>query len=353
MVDLYDFGTNADKRVTISLNNSSPDNLSMGINSSHSYVVRAAGFCQTTNWFPFRRNQKPVNGWHRFRAVYSVSKVTATLDLNADGRIDRTVEIPLTTPPPKFTQLRFGGLTGRPSKGGPILVDNIRLEIVPVEPLPAVAAAPALNVSTTRVQDAPVTSTNAPVPQAAAGTWKLTVVFWWILGALSIIILLLFGMLLAIRRQGRTASSVALALPGGNTGSDPRLGSAEPAEWRNRALHAESLAAKQAKILQEKVGPELEEFAKQALVQGLYTQRNALLETQRKAHDALMELEMRLAELELPGPKRIEAYEKRIAELERELDSRDEEMRELTRATLLLVQQRLEVERNRGIGRFN
>jgi hypothetical protein len=56
-------------------------------------------------------------------------------------------------------------------------------------------------------------------------------------------------------------------------------------------------------------------------------------------------LESRLSELNLPVHERIRAYEKRIAELEKELESRDEEMRELTRATLLLVKQKLEQER--------
>jgi hypothetical protein len=118
-----------------------------------------------------------------------------------------------------------------------------------------------------------------------------------------------------------------------------------PDAWRQRALAAEALAAKQTQILDEKVGPELKQFAKEALVQGLYHQRNALIETQKRAQQALADLENRLSELNLPVHERIRAYEKRIAELEKELESRDEEMRELTRATLLLVKQKLEKER--------
>jgi hypothetical protein len=45
---------------------------------------------------------------------------------------------------------------------------------------------------------------------------------------------------------------------------------ASPEAWRQRALAAEALAAKQTQILDEKVGPELRQFAKEALVQGLY-----------------------------------------------------------------------------------
>ena len=118
-----------------------------------------------------------------------------------------------------------------------------------------------------------------------------------------------------------------------------------PDAWRQRALAAEALAAKQTQILDEKVGPELKQFAKEALVQGLYHQRNALIETQKRAQQALAGLENRLSDLNLPVHERIRAYEKRIAELEKELETRDEEMRELTKATLLLVKQKLEKER--------
>ena len=54
---------------------------------------------------------------------------------------------------------------------------------------------------------------------------------------------------------------------------------------------------------------------------------------------------------------RIRAYEKRIGELEKEVESQGEEMRELTRATLVLVRKKLEDERERQrertTGRFN
>ena len=84
------------------------------------------------------------------------------------------------------------------------------------------------------------------------------------------------------------------------------------------------------------------------MVQGLYEQRNALLDTQRMAQQALVELEQRLAALQLPQQERIRAYERRIAELEKELETRGEEVRELTQATLLLVRRKLEEERGLG-----
>jgi isocitrate dehydrogenase kinase/phosphatase len=95
--------------------------------------------------------------------------------------------------------------------------------------------------------------------------------------------------------------------------------------------------------LKERALADLTEFAKQSLVQGLYSQRKALLEERQKAQQELAALEGRLVALHLPD--RIQAYEKRIAELEKQLESRSDEVRELTNATLLLLRQKLEEER--------
>ena len=195
-----------------------------------------------------------------------------------------------------------------------------------------------------------LTTNNAPAPAApvverpAASASPM----WWILVALGVIIGLLAGLLLLFRRQTPvtttalvTAPSTLPALPG--PAREAVSSSAD--EWRQRAIAAEGVAAQQAQLLGEKVGPELTEFAKQALVQSLYTQRNNLMETQRRAQGVLQELEDRLSELHLPLQERIQAYEKRITELEKELDNRGGELRELTRATLLLVRQKLAKER--------
>ena len=105
--------------------------------------------------------------------------------------------------------------------------------------------------------------------------------------------------------------------------------------------------------LKERALAELTEFAKESLVQGLYSQRKALLETQEAAHRQLAELEARLGVLHVPD--RIQAYEKRIAELEKELETRSGEVRELTSATLLLLRRKLEEEKqlDRVTKRFN
>jgi len=162
-------------------------------------------------------------------------------------------------------------------------------------------------------------------------------------------------MLMLIKRSWPAKSQALVPFGSGDTNAEYSSGenTAEARGWRQRAVAAEALAARQAQILGEKVGPDLAEFAKQTLVQGLHSQRNALIETQEKARQALAELEQRLAELQLPISDRLRAYETRIAELEKELETRGQEMRELTQATLLLVREKLQQEREARGPDFN
>lgn len=170
----------------------------------------------------------------------------------------------------------------------------------------------------------------------------------WILPLFGAIIALLGLVLLVfwwrgLGNFGGRASYLALAQQ-----PAPPAAVTDPAAveaWKQRALVAEAMAGRQAQILREKLMPELAEFAKQSLVQGLYTQRNALIETQQVAQHTLAELEARLAALQLSLPERIRAYETRIGELEKVVEMQGGEMRELTRATLALVRKKLEVER--------
>lgn len=169
---------------------------------------------------------------------------------------------------------------------------------------------------------------------------------WWMVGLLGLIVLLLGCLVLLFWRRvpvegGIPNATRALIRLHGEANDDP----ASVENWKQRALDAEVRAGQQAQMLREKLMPELAEFAKQSLVQGLYAQRKALIETQQKAHQALAELEARLADLHLPAQKRIQAYEQRIAELEMEIETQGEELRELARATLSLVRRKLEDER--------
>ena len=185
---------------------------------------------------------------------------------------------------------------------------------------------------------------NAAAPPAAAlasiPANNQSAAAWWIAGALTLIGVLLAWLLLMLRRSGVGESRLLPATPAHALLTEGRAATATVDPAANQQLKERALA-------------ELTEFAKQSLVQGLYSQRNTLLEAQQKAQRELVELESRLVALQLPD--RIQAYEKRVAELEKELETRSGEVRELTSATLLLLRRKLEEEKQleRKTSRFN
>ncbi len=152
-----------------------------------------------------------------------------------------------------------------------------------------------------------------PVPAQNLATW-------WIAGGLAVVVALL-GSLVWMMRRSRM-SSTQLTLPAVTTGSQNHTNSDE---LKRQALD------------------ELKNFAKESLVQGLYSQRAALLEAHKQAAQEVVKLEMSLMSMRLP--ERIQSYEQRIAELESELASREGELREMTLATLQLLRQKVAEEK--------
>jgi hypothetical protein len=210
-------------------------------------------------------------------------------------------------------------------------------------PLPPAAAKPAAKAAQP-AQQRTVAAAQTPVQMV-----------WWIVGALAVIIVLLSFMMFRFWHKGAAGSGARAVHSLSALPESAAEDSLSVEDWKQRALVAEAMAGRQGQMLREKIMPELAEFAKQSLVQGLYAQRNVLIERQQKAQQALAEFESRLAALQLPFQERIRAYEKRIVELEKEVDTQGEEMRELTRATLVLVRKKLEDEQDheRTQGRFN
>lgn len=222
------------------------------------------------------------------------------------------------------------------------------LDAAPTSLQPLLAAsAPAAKVA---AADLPTTIASVTAQPIVPSEAKPDRQVWWLVGLFAVIFVLVRALVHWIwRRRVRKSSArvpesalVQLTAPADAT-TDP----AAAEEWKQRALVAEAMAGRQGQILREKLMPELAEFAKQSLVQGLYAQRNALIETQQVAQQALLELESRLAALQLSLPERIRAYEQRIGELEKEVETQGAEVRELTRATLVLVRRKLEAERER------
>jgi len=199
-----------------------------------------------------------------------------------------------------------------------------------------------LGLVTELVQSPPATVTSLPAATAAASatpSGSSGTAAWWIAAALSALVVLLAWLTLMFRRSGLGSAKLVgansvRALPNGTVASTA-----------NDALVRGDL--------KEQALAELTSFAKESLVQGLYSQRAALLEAQKHAQQELAEMEVRLMALRLP--ERIQAYEQRIAELERDLETRGEELRELTRMTLEALRQKLEQEKQKagGPSRFN
>jgi len=91
--------------------------------------------------------------------------------------------------------------------------------------------------------------------------------------------------------------------------------------------------------------PELTRWFKQQFVQRLAGSAKMLVETQRLAALQVAELERKLQEVKGPIQERLKAYEQRIIELERDLEAKGAENRELLKATIRLARERLEAHR--------
>ncbi len=156
---------------------------------------------------------------------------------------------------------------------------------------------------------------TAPAPVAVSN-----LATWWIAGGLTAVVVLLGSLVWMTRRSG--AGSTRLALPSVATGLPDH---ANPDELKRQALN------------------ELKDFAKESLVQGLYSQRTVLLEAQKQAAQEVVKLEMSLMSMRLP--ERIQGYEQRIAELENQLASREGELREMTLTTLQVLRQKVAEEK--------
>jgi len=369
--DIYDFGTNANKRISVGLRNSAKAILELGcFNTGGNYFMRGEGFAGSPGWRCFDAEQASMHGWHRFQAIISISNLVVTLDLGAKGKVDKRLEFAGPTDGVVFTELRFGGPSDVLSAGGGALFDNIRLELVPAGSItnrmaagggaggsraagdkamlrPASGDKALTAVSTQPASDASAPKGSSTGPEATVSGGAI----WWIVAGVGAIILLLAALLFVIsRRFGKSAR--ALVTTGGSAVTVTEAPTGGDANWQRRALAAEALAGKQSQILREQIMPGLTEFAKQGLVQGLYSQRNDLLAMQEQARQDVAALEARLTELQAPLQERIRTYEHRIAELEKQLETRSEEMRELIRATLLLVQQKLAEERAKERSQF-
>jgi septal ring factor EnvC (AmiA/AmiB activator) len=88
------------------------------------------------------------------------------------------------------------------------------------------------------------------------------------------------------------------------------------------------------------------EVLRDEFVGALVAQRRTMLDAQDQAQRELARIEFRLQEIQAPLQERLNAYERRIGELEQELTKRGEESQELLRATIDLMQQKVAEEKS-------
>jgi len=158
----------------------------------------------------------------------------------------------------------------------------------------------------------------------------------WLVGALALVVLILA---VAIWQLARRKQAVSL-LPAPVTGQE---------QWQERAL----LAEQKTEDLQTAARAGLLAHLSQWLTRRLISQRRLLLDTQNKAIAEMAELEARLEKVHAPLQDRLEAYERRIAELEKELAARGDENRELLKAKIEMIRKQLQAQREKNRLEFN
>ncbi len=101
-------------------------------------------------------------------------------------------------------------------------------------------------------------------------------------------------------------------------------------------------------VFPEVLPPQIVASLKEAVVQGLASQRAELLLAQQAAAREIAELVRRLDDLKVPMQERLKSYEARVQELENDLAERNQENRELLRLKIEMLNEKIQAERRAG-----
>lgn len=164
----------------------------------------------------------------------------------------------------------------------------------------------------------------------------------WLVGALALIVLILAVAIWQLARRKQAVSLLPLPASGGAT-----------EQWQKRALMAEQQTEKLQTAAREGLLAHFSQWLATAFSRRLISQRRLLLDTQNKAIAEMAELDERLEKVHAPLQDRLEAYERRIAELEKELAARGDENRELLKAKIEMIRKQLEAQREKNRVEFN
>lgn len=214
-----------------------------------------------------------------------------------------------------------------------IVPSDLQLTKVETPPPASVTVAPAPAAPT------PTAPPSAQVVAMSAN--NSNAVALWIAGAITFLALVLAWLAFMFRRSGLGSEKIV---------GTPHVIERIPVP---QVVPERIASTPVSKELKDQALAELSSFAKESLVQGLFSQRAALLEAQKQAHQELTELEARLANLDVHD--RILAYESRIADLEQQINSRGEQVEKLTKVTLQLLRKKLAAEKEEEASgsRFN
>jgi hypothetical protein len=125
------------------------------------------------------------------------------------------------------------------------------------------------------------------------------------------------------------------------------------AEWKQRALSAEARVAAARNAVQQGLVRHLAKLFREKFVAKIVRHRDELIDTHEQAATSVAALEARLREVNAPLQERLLAYQRRIAELEKELTSRGEENRELIKAKIHLAKTQSELAKAKEQMEFN
>jgi hypothetical protein len=117
--------------------------------------------------------------------------------------------------------------------------------------------------------------------------------------------------------------------------------SSDTSLWRQRAMAAESRAERATAVVRAGLTPHLARMMKNQLVWTLMAQHSRVACAQDAGAVMVAELEQRLEQIQSEFESRVETYERRIAALQRELESKSQLNKELLGATIDMAKKAL------------
>ena len=168
--------------------------------------------------------------------------------------------------------------------------------------------------------------------------------YWLIGGGIGVFFVLIAGGGIFLRRKF-SASMLPARIESGPVAEPVSAGEKS---WQQRALAAERRAEKAQAVIRKGLIGHLAGWMTDALVQKLLLQRAHLIDAQQKAVTEVDKLGARLEQVHSRMHERLVVYERRISELEKELDTKDEINRELIQAEIRSIRRQMDAERAKG-----